>query len=145
MGAAHILQVVDWSKYTLDEWLAQYGAWCASEKMKGGNCPNNLSVSQSYRLMQSAGSAAADKPEKEYPTCEISSDEARAVQRILLDAEQTSWILEGWIDLLKREKVKLKSVRSIAIELKVSRADVKQDIQCARAYLHGRYGFLKID
>lgn len=143
MGAAHILQVVDWSKYTLDEWLAQYGAWCGSESTRR---PNSLSTSQSYYLMVSTGAVKPSRASRSHVTCNITDDEARAVGRILNDVlNGRSFILKNWIRTLIAVQVELASQREYASLTCVSRASVEQDIQCARAYLHGRYGFLKID
>ena len=31
-------QQMDWSKYTIDGWLEQFGAWCETVRMKGVIC-----------------------------------------------------------------------------------------------------------
>lgn len=143
MGALHVLQVVDWSKYTLDEWLAQYGSWCGSEST---HSPNSLSTSASYHLMVSTGAVKPSRAGRSHITCNITDDEARAIGRILSDClgDHRSLILRDWIKTLIAVQVGLQSQREYASLTCVSRASVEQDLQCARAFLHGRYGFLKI-
>ncbi len=36
MSAVLKTQQMDWSKYTIDGWLEQFGAWCETVRMKGG-------------------------------------------------------------------------------------------------------------
>lgn len=46
---------MDWSKYTIDGWLEQFGAWCETVRMKGGDLPDGLHINQIYWLMREAG------------------------------------------------------------------------------------------
>lgn len=55
MSAALKTQQMDWSKYTIDGWLEQFGAWCETVRMKGGDLPDGLHINQIYWLMREAG------------------------------------------------------------------------------------------
>ena len=37
MNAVVSTKVMDWTKYTLDEWLSQYGAFISINRMRGGH------------------------------------------------------------------------------------------------------------
>ncbi len=55
MSAVLKTQQMDWSKYTIDGWLEQFGAWCETVRMKGGDLPDGLHINQIYWLMREAG------------------------------------------------------------------------------------------
>ncbi|VCX05499.1 hypothetical protein BANRA_00008 [Acinetobacter baumannii] len=55
MNAAVVTPVMDWNKYTIDGWLEQFGAWCETVRMKGGDLPDGLHINQIYWLMREAG------------------------------------------------------------------------------------------
>lgn len=55
MSAALKTQQMDWSKYTIDGWLEQFGAWCETVRMKDGDLPDGLHINQIYWLMREAG------------------------------------------------------------------------------------------
>lgn len=144
MGALQTMKKVGWSRYSLDEWLLQYGAWINSVRMKGGHCPDDLSISESYRAMQSTGYIDQARQKREYPACNITDSEADDIRYILKDARARGDILRRWIDLLELHHVHLYDKRDMARTLNLGRNNIAQDIKCARAFLHGRYGFLKI-
>lgn len=44
----HLLNSMDWAKYTIDGWLEQFGAWCETVRMRGGGLPDGLHINQIY-------------------------------------------------------------------------------------------------
>lgn len=75
---------MNWHKYTIDEWLEQFGAWCNTCMAKGGNLPDGLHINQIYWLMRSV----EPRVSKYYPRCEISDDEAGEINRLLREGMQ---------------------------------------------------------
>ncbi len=73
---------MDWNKYTIDGWLEQFGAWCETVRMKGGDLPDGLHINQIYWLMREAGKEVPKG--KAYIRCEINDFEADQVQRMLV-------------------------------------------------------------
>ena len=52
MSAVLKTQQMDWSKYTIDGWLEQFGAWCETVRMKGGDLPDGLHINQIFEPSQ---------------------------------------------------------------------------------------------
>ena len=42
------IEIMDWSKLTLEDWLKQYGAWISINRMRGGHEPDQLEINQIY-------------------------------------------------------------------------------------------------
>lgn len=74
----HVLQAVDWNKYSAAQWLEQYGAWVWSVK----EAPD---LGYPQQLARAIDQAKKKKPKNKAPiiVVEITDDEARAVLRIL--------------------------------------------------------------
>lgn len=121
-----------WQKYTLDEWLEQFGAWCNTCMDKGGRLPDGLHINQIYWLMQSV---EPRRTKKSYPACEISDDEALAVNRLLC---QVSEILPDEMMLVVMHKVHKDSLREVADITGKSYAYVQSLVKCGIYYLAGQ-------
>lgn len=124
---------MNWHKYTIDEWLEQFGAWCNTCTMKGGNLPDGLHVNQLYWLMQSVN----PKKGRYYPRCEITDDEAHEINRLLLDGKQ---ILPEQVELVIEHKVHGRSLRDLAYDINKSYIYVRTEVACASYYLAGLRG-----
>ena len=124
---------MNWHKYTIDEWLEQFGAWCNTCSMKGGNLPNGLHVNQIYWLMQSVEPRAR----KYYPRCEITDDEAHEINRLLRDGMQ---MLPSHVKLVIEHKVEKRSLRDLADEVNKSFVYVRTAVECGSYYLAGLRG-----
>ena len=100
----HILQAVDWSRFDLEGWLYQFGAWQDSVKGTCGKSLNpiatamdqavskrkklKMGVKKKRQIIADAMCSDLDflLTKKQTPkdiVCQISDDEARAVQRYL--------------------------------------------------------------
>lgn len=112
---------MNWHKYTIDEWLKQFGAWCNTCVGKGGNLPDGLHINQIYWLMQSV----KPKSRKYYPRCEITDDEAMAVNRLLIKAMKA---IPREIELVILHKVQGRSLRELAINYQKSHNFIRQEI-----------------
>ncbi|MDQ9023372.1 hypothetical protein RFI02_19980 [Acinetobacter sichuanensis] len=54
MNAAVRIETMNWSRFTMDEWLKQYGAYISICRMRGGHEPDHLEVNQIYWLVREA-------------------------------------------------------------------------------------------
>ena len=121
---------MNWHKYTIDEWLEQFGAWCNTCMTKGGNLPDGLHVNQIYWLMRSV----EPRVSKYYPRCEISDDEAGEINRLLREGMQ---ILPKQVELVIEHKVHGRSLRDLADSTGYKRATVHNMVEVGRHYLAG--------
>lgn len=163
MGTAiakqHILQSVDWTRFNLEEWLQQFGAWMYATS---GTCGRNLnpiaiamdsavkakknkklSAEQQMQVITDylTGDYEPPKPRKAKTTCEIDDNEARAVQRLVLDIKGQSEILDEWMDAIIDRYFYINSWAEMVREDRTQN-DARSDVKCGLAVLHSRYGFI---
>ena len=92
MNAAVNTKVMDWSKYTIDGWLEQFGAWCETVRMKGGSDPNDLGINQIYWLIcESIG----EVKRKDQAICMIDDYEAEQVRKLIHDVKTSERICKS--------------------------------------------------
>ena len=83
MNVAVKMEVMDWSKYTAEEWFKQYGAYIQTCRMKSGNVPDTLGINQIYWLICENNKGVA--PRKNQLICTISDYEADEVRKMIID------------------------------------------------------------
>ncbi|ENX06288.1 hypothetical protein [Acinetobacter courvalinii] len=135
---------MDWSKYTIDGWLEQFGAWCETVRMKGGDLPDGLHINQIYWLMREAGK---EMPKgKSYIRCEIDdfeADQVQALLRSLLNSDNTDFTTKFALMCLIKNKVENKGLGKVAQETNQSKAQAAIMVSCARFYIAGHDKRLK--
>ena len=108
----HILQEVDWSKFDLEGWLYQFGAWMNTVSGTCGKSINPIAIAmdnvakkrKSKKLTKAKeGQIIIDyliaenyspKLKRTKVSCQINDNEARAIQRLILDLKGQSDVLE---------------------------------------------------
>jgi hypothetical protein len=143
MSAALKTQQMDWSKYTIDGWLEQFGAWCETVRMKGGDLPDGLHINQIYWLMREAGKEVPKG--KAYIRCEINDFEADHLQSLLrniFQSDKVDYTTKFAVLCLVKYKVENRSLRAVAAITNQSKGQVNIMVSCARFYLLGKYNFL---
>lgn len=145
MNAAVVTPVMDWNKYTIDGWLEQFGAWCETVRMKGGDLPDGLHVNQIFWLMREAGK---EMPKgKSYIRCEITDYEADQVQSLLRSIFKSNSIdyqAKYAVMCLVKHKVENRSLSAVAALTNQSKQMTHTMINCARFFIHSRDNRLKI-
>ncbi|WP_339085065.1 hypothetical protein WKW51_05800 [Acinetobacter baumannii] len=145
MNAAVVTPVMDWNKYTIDGWLEQFGAWCETVRMKGGDLPDGLHINQIYWLMREAGKEVPKG--KAYIRCEINDFEADQVQvllRSILRSEKVDYQAKYAVMCLIKHKVENRSLSAVAGITNQSKAQVNIMVGCARFFLHAHDKRLRI-
>ncbi|MBK0062168.1 MULTISPECIES: hypothetical protein [unclassified Acinetobacter] len=167
-AAVTIMQATDWSKYSLEEWLYQFGAWMYSNTGICGKSINPIAVAMDQAVTKRKKFKLGVKKKRqmiayyisseEQPTvrrkgcaCEITDNEARAVQRLILDMQGQSEILDEWLDAVIDRYFYGNSWPNMVIKvgrvdnptILRSEMDARSDVKCGLAALHSRYGFIK--
>lgn len=155
----HILQSINWSRFDLEGWLYQFGAWMSSVSGTCGQSINpiaiamdtatktrkqkKLSTAQESQIIVDflTGDYQPPKPRKTSTLCEIDDNEARAVQRLILDIQGQSEILDDWMDAIIDRYFYGNSWSEMVRENR-TQADSRMDVRCGLAALHSRYGFI---
>ncbi|MGS0705484.1 hypothetical protein ACVBEE_02840 [Acinetobacter sp. ANC 3781] len=155
----HILQSVDWSRFDLEGWLQQFGAWLYTSTSSSGRTLNPIAVAmdnavktkkskkintdQQLQIIADylTGDYIPPKPRKTKMTCEIDDNEARAVQRLVLDLQGQSEVLDDWMDAIISRYFYSCSWSEMVTDER-SQLDARMDVKCGLAALHSRYGFI---
>ena len=164
----NIMQAVDWSKHSLEEWLYQFGAWMNSVSGVCGNSVNPIAVAMDQAVVKQKIAKLTEQQKKEIIaahfldsekpkltrsniTCLIDDNEARAVQRLILDMQGQSEIMDEWMDAIIcryfygnswSQMVKWE-MNPVGDKVKIySENDARADVKCGLAALHCRYGFI---
>lgn len=167
MNAAvnHIMQTVDWTRFSLEEWLYQFGAWMHSNSGTCGKSINPIAVAMDQavkkRKQQIKGkdqiiadwisSEGVTTVKRKGITCDITDNEARAVQRLILDMQGKSHVLDEWLDAVidryfygnSWPNMVIKVGRVDSPTIIRSEMDARSDVKCGLAALHSRYSFIK--
>lgn len=172
MNAAvnHIMQTTDWTKYSLEEWLYQFGAWMYSNSGTCGKSINpiavamdqavvkrkkfKLGVKRKRQVVADYMLSEAERPKVNHKgcVCEITDNEARAVQRLILDMQGQSEVLDEWLDaVIKRyfynnswSEMVVTQMNPVGDMVVVySQNDARADVKCGLAAIHCRYSFIK--
>lgn len=155
----HIMQVMDWTKYNLEEWLYQFGAWQYSSSGTCGRSINPIAVAMDQAVVKRkkfklgvrkqrqvivdylTNDAVEPKPRVTKYACQITDDEARAVQRLILDMMGRSEVLDEWLDAVIDRYFYGNSWSDMVTESRTG-MDAKYDVKCGLAALHVRYPFI---
>lgn len=172
VATKHILQSVDWSRFDLESWLQQFGAWLYTNTGSSGRTVNPIAVAmdnavkakkskklngdQQLQIIADylSGDYVLPKPRKTKRVCEIDDNEARAVQRLVLDLQGQSEVLDEWMNaIISRYFYSCSWSEMIVWEEQIvddkpkmmkvySENDARGDVKCGLAALHSRYGFI---
>ena len=151
----HIMQTVDWTRFSLEEWLYQFGAWMHSNSGTCGKSINPIAVAMDQavkkRKQQIKGkdqiiadwiSSEEDfRQNRRKHTCEITDNEARAVQRLILDMQGKSHVLDEWLDAVIDRYFYGSPISALVNESRTL-MDAKFDIKCGLAAIHAKYPFI---
>ena len=168
-AAVTIMQAVDWTRFDLEGWLYQFGAWMNTVSGTCGKSINPIAVAMDQAVVkqkiakltedQKREVIAAHFLDSEKPkltrsniTCLIDDNEARAVQRLILDMQGQSKIMDGWMDAIIcryfygnswSQMVKWE-MNPVGDMVKMySENDARADVKCGLAALHCRYKFIE--
>ena len=144
MNAAVNTKVMDWSKYSLDEWLSQYGAYIQTCRMRGGSAPNDLGINQIYWLVcESIG----EVKRKDQVICMIDDYEAEQVRKLIYDVKTSERICKSAkvaVSLFIEKHIRGLSLSQMEREFKLSKSSINNMVYCGKYYLCGHDKRLKI-
>ena len=139
-------QVMNWSKFTIEEWLKQYGAYIQLCRMKSGNEPDDLGVNQIYWLICENNKDHA--PRKGMIRCEIDDFEAEQVRKLIVEVRSTQTICDSAkaaVQLFIEKCVRGMSLDQLDREFSLSRSSINNMIYAGKYYLAGHDKRLRID
>lgn len=138
MGAAMKLKVMDWAKFTLDEWLKQYGAYISISRMKSGHEPDQLETNQIYWLVREANGIQSSKGQTVY--LQMSEFEYEQVDKLIYSLRNSKSIQNGMrasIELYLHKFIRGMNLDQMDAEFCLSRSSINNMVYCGRAYILG--------
>lgn len=145
MNAMVKTQVMDWSKFTAEEWLKQYGAYIQTCRMKSGNEPDSLGVNQIYWLICENNKGVA--PRKDQIICKIDDFEAEQVRKLIVDLRNSMVICDSAkvaVQLFIEKNVRGMSLSQMEKEFSLSRSSINNMVFAGKYYIGGHDKRLKI-
>jgi len=155
-AAVTIMQAVDWTRFDLEGWLYQFGAWMNTVSGTCGKSINPIAVAMDQAVVKQKIQKLSDEQKEKIiadhflsdtkpklirskTTCLIDDNEARAVQRLILDMQGQSEILDDWMNAIICRYFYGSPWSAMATEDRT-----QMDAKCGIAALHARYGFIPI-
>lgn len=139
-------EVMDWGRFSIEDWLKQYGAYIQISRMKSGHQPDSLGVNQIYWLILENNKGVA--PRKDQVICQISDFEAEQVRKLIVDFNKSSSVCASAkvaVQLFIAKNVRGMSLDQMVREFTLGRTSIKSMIYCGKFYLCGHDKRLKID
>ena len=139
-------QLMDWSKFTLEEWLKQYGAYIQTCRMKSGNEPDSLGVNQIYWLICENNKGVAVR--KDQVACKIGDYEADQVRKLLVDFNKTNTVCASAkvaVQLFIEKNLRGMSLDQMCNEFKMSRSSINNMVFAGKYYLTGHDKRLRLN
>ncbi|WP_180025359.1 hypothetical protein [Acinetobacter sp. YH16049] len=146
MNAAIKAEIMDWDKFTIEDWLKQYGAYIQISRMKSGHQPDSLEVNQIYWLILENNKGVA--PRKDQVICQINDFEAEQVRKLIVDFNKSSSVCESGkraVQLFVERNVRGLSDRKMEEEFKLGRNVLRNMIYAGKFYLAGHDKRLRIE
>lgn len=139
-------EVMNWDRFSIEDWLKQYGAYIQISRMKSGHQPDSLGVNQIYWLILENNKGAA--PRKDQVICQISDFEAEQVRKLIVDFNKSSSVCESGkraVQLFVERNVRGLSDRKMEEEFKLGRNVLRNMIYAGKFYLAGHDKRLRIE
>ncbi|RKG37100.1 hypothetical protein [Acinetobacter sp. WCHAc060007] len=138
MNAVAKIEVMDWSKFTAEEWFKQYGAYIQTCRMKSGNEPDSLGINQIYWLICENNKGVIAR--KDQIICKINDFEAEQVRKLIVDVKQSKLICDSAkvaVQLFIEKNVRGMSLRQMATEFKLGKTSLDNMIFAGKYFLNG--------
>ncbi|EPF6035591.1 hypothetical protein KG212_003669 [Acinetobacter baumannii] len=151
----HILQAVDWSRFSFEEWCRQLGAWLNGDtetmvKIVKTMPTKRITQKQREKLMAMYMSDENLKDRlcirRKGTCCQLNDNEARAIHRLMLDLQSIEdEVVQEWIGAIWWHFVMGESIRDIAKSNNTYGSQIQQDIKCGLAFIKSRYPHFQFD
>ena len=138
MNAMVKAEVMDWDRFSIEDWLKQYGAYIQISRMKSGHQPDSLGVNQIYWLILENNKGAA--PRKDQVICQINDFEAEQVRKLIVDFNKSSSVCASAkvaVQLFIEKNVRGMSLSQMEREFTLSRSSINNMVFAGSYYLVG--------
>jgi hypothetical protein len=127
-----LMASIDWSRYSVDDWLEQYGNWV--------NDRNDMGSSSGSPMFSAVASHKRKVGRSSNDACNITDDEARAVMRIILDMRTTTDEGKAKAQAVCNVFESRMSMRAAADHQGIPTISLRLYLAEAKGYIAGRMG-----
>lgn len=145
MNAMVKAEVMNWDRFSIEDWLKQYGAYIQISRMKSGHQPDSLGVNQIYWLILENNKGVA--PRKDQIICKINDFEAEQVRKLIVDFNKSSSVCASAkvaVQLFIEKNVRGMSLSQMEKEFTLSRSSINNMVFAGKYYICGHNKKLKI-
>lgn len=138
MNAMVKAEVMNWDRFSIEDWLKQYGAYIQISRMKSGHQPDSLGVNQIYWLILENNKGVA--PRKDQIICKINDFEAEQVRKLIVDFNKSSSVCASAkvaVQLFIEKNVRGMSLSQMEREFALSRSSINNMVFAGSYYLVG--------
>jgi len=138
MNAMVKVEVMDWDRFSIEDWLKQYGAYIQISRMKSGHQPDSLGVNQIYWLILENNKGVA--PRKDQIICKINDFEAEQVRKLIVDFKKSTTVCASAkvaVQLFIEKNVRGMSLSQMEKEFTLSRSSINNMVFAGSYYLVG--------
>lgn len=138
MNAMVKTEVMNWDRFSIEDWLKQYGAYIQISRMKSGHQPDSLGVNQIYWLILENNKGVA--PRKDQIICKINDFEAEQVRKLIVDFNKSSSVCASAkvaVQLFIEKNVRGMSLSQMEKEFALSRSSINNMVFAGSYYLVG--------
>lgn len=140
-------RVMDWSRFTVDEWLKQYGAYISNCRMRGGNAPDRLDVNQIHWLVRENDPHGRGSYGK-FVYLQIGEFEAEHIERMLYEVRTSKRICKSAkvaVELYFQKMIRGLTLDQLDEEFTLSRSSINNMVFAGKYYVSGHDKRLKLD
>lgn len=138
MNAMVKAEVMNWDRFSIEDWLKQYGAYIQISRMKSGHEPDSLGINQIYWLILENNKGLA--PRKDQIICKINDFEAEQVRKLIVDFNKSSLVCASAkvaVQLFIEKNVRGMSLSQMEKEFALSRSSINNMVFAGSYYLVG--------
>ena len=138
MNAMVKTEIMNWDRFSIEDWLKQYGAYIQISRMKSGHEPDSLGVNQIYWLILENNKGVA--PRKDQIICKINDFEAEQVRKLIVDFNKSTTVCESAkvaVQLFIEKNVRGMSLSQMEKEFALSRSSINNMVFAGSYYLVG--------
>lgn len=140
VGQRHFSVAIDWKQRTLEQWLEQYGSWL----LIGCRSDNLGTKSVMGHLLDMAQGVKADHRRRAPPRCNISDDQALAIEALVNHISTTDTPkAKAWINITLAYHVGFLSEEAIAQLFCISRFAVTRDKMLGIVRVVSKHSYLQ--
>lgn len=145
MNAMVKAEIMNWDRFSIEDWLKQYGAYIQISRMKSGHQPDSLGVNQIYWLICENNKGVVTR--KDQIICKINDFEAEQVRKLIVDFNKSSSVCASAkvaVQLFIEKNVRGMSLSQMEKEFTLSRSSINNMVFAGKYYICGHNKKLKI-